>query len=118
MKRIGLRVRSSVLMWLLVFATYAAAGTTVVLNALEAPYRNLRQMPTGTHAGSDERAIGAAQLAALYRARSGAPFSALPVGTTLEVRWPDGTRETLRVVDPRSPTGVVPVSRTVSAESR
>lgn len=94
-------------MWMLVVATYAAAATTVVINALDAPYRNLRQLPAGTGASAEERAMGAAQLAAIYRARSGAPFSALPVGTTMEVRWPDGTRETLRVVDPRSPHGVV-----------
>lgn len=107
MKRTRFGTRAQVAVWLLVFATYAAAATTVVINVLDAPYRNLQQLPTGRHASPEERSLGAAQLAAIYRARSGAPFSALPVGTTLEVRWPDGSRETLRVVDPRSPHGVV-----------
>ncbi len=94
---------------LLVFITYAAAAATVVINALDLPYRGLQQIPHGVEASREARAIGAAQLVAIYRARSGAPFSTLPAGTTVEVQWPDGSRETLRVVDPLSPTGVVPL---------
>lgn len=98
-------------MWLtlLVFVTYAAAAATVVINALDLPYRALH-LPSGLKASADERSLAAAQLVALHRARSGAPFSSLPVGTTVEVRWPDGSRETLRVVDPKSPNGLVPMT--------
>ncbi|GGD33298.1 hypothetical protein [Pseudoxanthomonas indica] len=106
MKRNKWRVSARLGIWLIVASTYAAAGTTVVINALDAPYRQLRQPAAGVHASAEDRAMAAAKLAAVYRARSGAPFSALPVGTTLEVRWPDGSRETLRVVDPRSPSGM------------
>lgn len=106
MKASKFRLSGRLGIWLLVVSTYAAAGTTVVINALDAPYRQLQQPATSAHASADERAMAAAKLAAIYRARSGAPFSALPVGTTLEVRWPDGSRETLKVVDPRSPNGI------------
>lgn len=106
MKRSKWRVSARWGVWLLVASTYAAAGTTVVINALDAPYRQLQEPSAGVQASAEERAMAAAKLAAIYRARSGSPFSALPVGTTLEVRWPDGSRETLRVVDPRSPTGM------------
>lgn len=109
MSRMRFWPKAHVWLWLLVFVTYAAAAATVVINAMDAPYRNLQQVPSGVQASPEERAIGAAQMVALYRARSGAPFSALPAGTTLEVTWPDGSRETLRVTDPSSPTGVVPV---------
>lgn len=106
MKRSKWRMSGRLGIWLLVVSTYAAAGTTVVINALDAPYRQLQQPSLGQHASDEERAMAAAKLAAIYRARSGSPFTALPVGTTLEVRWPDGSRETLRVVDPRSPAGM------------
>jgi hypothetical protein len=106
MKRSKWRPGSRLGIGLLVISTYAAAGTTVVINALDAPYRQVQQPAVAHQASAEERAMAAAKLAAIYRARSGAPFSALPVGTTLEVRWPDGSRETLRVVDPRSPSGM------------
>ncbi|HVK50796.1 MAG TPA: hypothetical protein VM469_03550 [Pseudoxanthomonas sp.] len=106
MKRNRWRPSARLAIVLLVLCTYAAAGTTVVINALDAPYRQLTHTSVGQPVSADERAMAAAQLAAIYRARSGAPFSALPVGTTLEVRWPDGSRETLKVVDPRSPNGM------------
>ncbi|MGN7832986.1 hypothetical protein ACTJI2_15405 [Pseudoxanthomonas sp. 22568] len=104
--------RPHIWLWMLVFVTYAAAAATVVINAMDAPYRDLQRTPAGVRASQEDRAIGAAQMVALYRARSGAPFSALPAGTTLEVTWPDGSSETLRIVDPLSPTGVVPVKGT------
>lgn len=108
MNRRRFRLRPHMGLTLLVFATYAAAAATVVINALDLPYRTLH-LPEGMKASADERSRAAVQLVALHRARSGAPFSSLPAGTTVEVRWPDGSRETLRVVDPKSPNGVVPV---------
>ncbi|MGS1077819.1 hypothetical protein [Pseudoxanthomonas beigongshangi] len=104
--------RPHIWLWMLVFVTYAAAAATVVINAMDAPYRDLQRTPAGVQASQEDRAIGAAQMVALYRARSGAPFSVLPAGTTLEVTWPDGSSETLRIVDPLSPTGVMPVKGT------
>lgn len=112
MSRLRIWPKPHVWVWLLVFVTYAAAAATVVIHAMDAPYRQLARLPAGVQASPEERAIGAAQMVALYRARSGAPFSALPAGTTLEVTWPDGSRETLRIVDPSSPLGTVPVKGT------
>lgn len=115
MSRMRFLPKAHIWLWALVFVSYAAAAATVVINAMDAPYRQLQQMPAGVQASQEQRAMGAAQMVAMYRARSGAPFAALPAGTTLQVTWPDGSSETLRIVDPLSPTGVVPVKGTQQA---
>ncbi|RAX28714.1 hypothetical protein, partial [Enterococcus sp. HPCN18] len=53
---------------------------------------------------------GASQVAAVYRAQSGMPFASLPAGSTFQVVWPDGSTETMVIVDPTSPNGVRPLA--------
>jgi hypothetical protein len=45
----------------------------------------------------------------VYRAQSGMPFASLPAGSTFQVVWPDGSTETMVIVDPTSSLGVAPV---------
>ncbi|MNO10321.1 hypothetical protein D3C81_2341100 [compost metagenome] len=45
----------------------------------------------------------------MYRAQSGMPFASLPAGSTFQVVWPDGSTETMVIVDPTSSLGVAPV---------
>lgn len=100
--------------WLMVglFVAYSAAAVGIVLiDTTEWRYRDLAQVRL-TRVDSDEqvRRSGAAQVAAVYRAQSGIPFSSLPTGSTFQIVWPDGSTETMMIVDPRSQNGVVAVS--------
>lgn len=105
--------------WLLVllFVAYAAAAVGVVMiDTAEDRYRGLSQVRL-TEVGSTpgQRRAAAADVAAVYRAQSGLPFAALPSGATFQIVWPDGSTETMRIVDPRSQGGIEPVAGTQQA---
>lgn len=105
--------------WVLLFATYSVAAAGVVIDVLGDEYRQLSQVAVTTVHSSDEmRMSGAAQVAAVYRASSGAPFSTLPPGSTFKVVWPDGSSEYVMVVSPASSSGVqaIPGSQQPSAK--
>lgn len=96
--------------WTLLVVAYAAMAGSVVIDALDEDYRDLSQVSATTvESPQDKRNLSAAQLAAVYRARSGAPFASLPPGSTLKVVWPDGSSEYVVIVDPASSTGVEPI---------
>jgi hypothetical protein len=110
------RPGSNLLVWSLVVVAYAAAAATLVIETRDPEYRDLSRIGHMTsHAPEDARRLGAAQVAALYRARSGTPFSTLSPGSTIRVVWPDGSAETVRITDPSSPLGVEPVPGTQQA---
>jgi hypothetical protein len=106
--------KAGVLFWLLLFTAYAVAAVgIVVLDARDEQQGDLSRVADVTiHASDQARSLGAAQLAALHRARSGAPFTALPPGATVRVVWPDGSSEYVVVVDPASPSGAQPIEGT------
>lgn len=96
--------------WTVLVTGYAATAASVVIDALDEDYRGLSQVAATSAASPQERRdLSAAQLAAVYRARSGAPFAALPPGSTLKVVWPDGSSEYVVVVDPAASGGVEPI---------
>ena len=99
--------------WLVValFVAYSAAAVGIVMvDTAENRYRDLAQVHlTKVDSSEQVRRTGAAQVAAVYRARSGMPFSALPSGSSFQIVWPDGSTETMTIVDPRSKNGVAPV---------
>lgn len=93
--------------WVLLFATYSVGAAGVMIDVVADEYRHLSQVAVTTVASSeDARMSGAAQVAAVYRASSGAPFSTLPPGSTFKVVWPDGSSEYVMVVSPSSTVGV------------
>ena len=103
----------NLLVWSLVVVAYAAAAATLVIETRQPEYRDLTRVAHMTiHLPDDARRLGAAQVAALYRARSGTPFSTLAPGSTIKVVWPDGSSETVRVTDPSTPLGATPVRGT------
>jgi hypothetical protein len=109
--------RASVLFWLLLFTAYAVAAVgIVVLDARNEDYGDFSKVATTTiHATEEMRNLGAAQLAAVHRARSGAPFTALPPGSTVRVVWPDGSSEYVVIVNPASSVGARPIPGTQRA---
>ncbi|MEL1265483.1 hypothetical protein [Pseudoxanthomonas putridarboris] len=110
------RPGANLLVWGLVVVAYAAAATAIVIETRAPEYRDLTRVAHMTiHLPDDARRLGAAQVAAIYRARSGTPFSTLAPGSTIKVVWPDGSSEMVRVTDPSSPLGVVPVKGTQQA---
>ncbi|WP_396615869.1 hypothetical protein ACHZ97_17265 [Lysobacter soli] len=101
--------------WVLLFATYSVGAAGVMIDVLADEYRHLSQVAVTTARSSEElRMSGAAQVAAVYRASSGAPFSTLPPGSTFKVVWPDGSSEYVMVVNPTSSTGTHPIAGTQS----
>ena len=82
--------------WVLLFATYSVGAAGVMIDVLADEYRHL------------------SQVAAVYRASSGAPFSTLPPGSTFKVVWPDGSSEYVMVVSASSGSGVHPIAGTQS----
>ena len=87
------RPGSNLLVWSLVAVAYAAAAATLVIETRDPEYRDLSRIGHMTiHAPEDARRLGAAQVAALYRARSGTPFSTLAVHST---RAPPNSTSTL-----------------------
>lgn len=99
---------ASVLAWLLFFTAYAMAAVgIVVLDARTEDYSGFSKVETTTiHATEEMRDLGAAQLVAVHRARSGAPFTSLPPGSTVHIVWPDGSSEYVVIVNPASSAGV------------
>jgi hypothetical protein len=107
------RPGANLLVWSLVVVAYAAAAATIVIETRDPGFRDLSRIGHMTiHAPDDVRRLGASQVAALYRARSGTPFSTLAPGSTIKVVWPDGSSEVIRVTDPSSPLGAAPVPGT------
>lgn len=104
--------------WVVLFVAYSAGAVSLLLiDTYEDRYRNMSQVKlTTVHTNADVRRAGASQVAAIYRAQSGAPFSTLPPGSTFQIVWPDGSSETVVVVDPASPVGVEPVKGTALSE--
>lgn len=97
-------------LWIALFVGYSVAVAGVVVDAVGDNYRRLsRVADTSTAASLEERQLGAAQIAALYRAQSPTPFLALPPGNTFRVVWPDGSTELVRIVSQSSPHGALPV---------
>ncbi|HEY0335187.1 MAG TPA: hypothetical protein VGC74_16030 [Stenotrophomonas sp.] len=93
--------------WVALFVAYSAAAVGIVMiDTAEDRFRLLSQVRL-TSVKSDEqvRRVGAAQVAAVYRAQSGMPFSTLPSGATFQIVWPDGSTETVTIVEPSSSTG-------------
>jgi hypothetical protein len=96
--------------WVLLFATYSVSAAGVMIDVLGDEYRHLSQVAVTTVDSSEAvRMSGAAQVAAVYRASSGAPFSTLPPGSTFRVVWPDGSSEYVMIVSPSSSVGVNPI---------
>ena len=111
----GIRPRgASALFWFLLFTAYSVAAVgVVVLDAGNDDYGAFSKVSTTTvHATDEMRSLGAAQMAAVYRARSGTPFTSLPPGSTMRIVWPDGSSEYVVVVDPASSGGVRPIPGT------
>lgn len=97
-------------LWAALFVGYSVAVAGVVVDAVGENYRRLTQVAqTTTTAPLEQRQLGAAQIAALYRAQSPTPFLALPPGNTFRVVWPDGSTELVRIVSQSSAHGAVPV---------
>ena len=97
-------------LWAALFVGYSVAVAGVVVDAVGDNYRRLAGVAqTTTAAPIEQRQLGAAQIAALYRAQSATPFLALPPGNTFRVVWPDGSTELVRIVSQSSPHGAVPV---------
>lgn len=103
--------------WVAIFVAYSATAAGILMidtrQALDQRYQRLSNVETTTvHSSADARRAGAAQAAALYRARSGMPFTALPPGTRFQIVWPDGSTETVMTVSPTSTLGAEPVADT------
>lgn len=106
MNRTRLVQRAKSWFWILLFVSYTAMAATVVIDTLSPKYHRLTQVAvTSVESPEPVRALGAAQAAAVYRASSGAPFSSLPPGSTFRIVWPDGSSETVMVVNPASSAG-------------
>ncbi len=107
MMKLGFGDKARRYFWVLLFATYSVSAAGVVIDVLGDEYRHLSQVAV-TAVDSDEqvRMSGAAQVAAVYRASSGAPFSTLPPGSTFKMVWPDGSSEYVMIVSPSSNVGV------------
>jgi len=106
--------------WVVLFVAYSAGAVGLVLiDTYQDRYRALSKVKlTKVTSDADLRRAGASQAAAIYRAQSGAPFSTLQPGSSFQIVWPDGSVETVRVVDPASPLGTEPVQGTaVTAEA-
>lgn len=112
MKHRGWLYRARFWLWALLFVGYSAVAVGVlVIDARDARLRNLSQVRMiKVSDDAQHRSTAAADIAAVYRAQSGMPFSTLPAGSTFQIVWPDGSTETLQILDPASPAGVRPVA--------
>ncbi|HEY0505926.1 MAG TPA: hypothetical protein VGD42_20775 [Lysobacter sp.] len=107
MKNLLMASKAKRYFWVLLFATYSVAAAGVMIDVVGDEYRHLSQVAVTTvRSSEDVRMTGASQVAAVYRASSGAPFSTLPAGSTFKVVWPDGSSEYVMVVSPSSSAGV------------
>ncbi|MEN5116668.1 hypothetical protein ABE488_04945 [Luteimonas sp. TWI662] len=92
--------------WAVVFLGYSVAVAGVVVDAIGDHYTGLADVAETTiEAPPEQRRLGAAQVAALYRAQSATPFRTLPAGETFRVVWPDGSSELVRIVSQSSVHG-------------
>lgn len=99
--------------WALLLSAYSVGAAGVMIDVFGDDYRDLSQVAvTSVDSKSEMRSLSAAQIAAVYRAQSGAPFSSLPPGSTFKVVWPDGSSEYVMVVSPSSTGGVQPIPGT------
>lgn len=114
MKRAKVIRRLKAGFWVLLLAGYSVAATGVMVQTLGGDRTTaLSQVASTTSASSLEaRMAGAAQVAAVYRAQSGAPLSTLPPGSVFRIVWPDGSSEYVSVVSQASGLGVRPVTGT------
>jgi len=94
--------------WVALFVAYSAGAVgLVMIDTYDDRYRSLSKVQmTSVKADAEVRRAGASQVAAVYRAQSGMPFASLPTGSTFQVVWPDGSTETMVIVDPTSSLGV------------
>ena len=101
--------------WVVLLVAYSAGAVGVVLiDTYEDRYRTLSKIKlTSVKSGADLRRAGATQAAAVYRAQSGMPFNTLQPGSSFQIVWPDGSVETVTVVDPSSPLGTEPLKGSV-----
>jgi hypothetical protein len=100
-------------LWALALVAYAVvAAGMLIIDTAEQRYGNLSQVRLVTVKSEEQaRRVGATQVAAIYRAQSGMPFSTLPAGSTFQIVWPDGSTETMVILDARSgASGMAPVT--------
>ncbi|MBF6024154.1 hypothetical protein [Lysobacter niastensis] len=100
--------RAKACFWLLLVGIYSVATADVVIDVINGEeYHELSAVAAASaDSPAEVRAQGAAQIAAIHRARSGSPFSSLPPGSTFKVVWPDGSTEYVQVLSPISSAGV------------
>lgn len=98
--------------WIVLLLAYSAGAVGVfIVDTYDARYRHLSQVKlTTVGSDADQRRAGASQAAAVFRAQSGMPFSTLPAGSSLQIVWPDGSAETVMILDPASPLGSEPLA--------
>ncbi|MBN7137907.1 hypothetical protein A7A76_00265 [Lysobacter enzymogenes] len=113
MKREHFKRTAKIGFWALLLSAYSVGAAGVMIDVFGADYRELGQVAvTSVDSKSERRSLSAAQIAAVYRAQSGAPFSTLPPGSTFKVVWPDGSSEYVMVVSPSASGGVQPIPGT------
>lgn len=113
MKREHLISTAKIGFWALLLSAYSVGAAGVMIEVFGEDYRDLSQVAvTSVDSRAEQRSLSAAQIAAVYRAQSGAPFSSLPPGSTFKVVWPDGSSEYVMVVSPSSSGGVQPIPGT------
>lgn len=113
MKREHFKRTAKIGFWALLLSAYSVGAAGVMIDVFGADYRELGQVAVTTvDSKAERRSLSAAQIAAVYRAQSGAPFSSLPPGSTFKVVWPDGSSEYVMVVSPSSSAGVQPIPGT------
>jgi len=97
--------------WVALFVAYSAGAVgLVMIDTYDDRYRSLSKVQlTSVKADAEVRRAGASQVAAVYRAQSGMPFASLPSGSTFQVVWPDGSTETMVIMDPTASLGGEPV---------
>lgn len=100
-------------LWALALVAYAVvAAGMLIIDTAERRYGNLSQVRLVTVKSEEQaRRVGATQVAAVYRAQSGMPFSTLPAGSTFQIVWPDGSTETMVILDAHSgASGMAPMA--------
>jgi molybdopterin-binding protein len=99
--------------WIFLFVAYAALAAGVVIDTIRPEFRGLTQVSVISVSSAEEmRSKGASQVAAVYRATSGVPFSSLPPGSTFKIVWPDGSSEEILVGNPASNIAARPLGGT------
>ena len=105
--------RIKLLFWTFLLTAYSVVAAGVVIDVFGEDYRGMSAVTaTSVHSPLEKRTAGATQVAAAYRADSGAPFSTLPTGSSFKVIWPDGSSEYVTVVSVSSSDGVRPIPGT------